>query len=174
MRWWRPSSDHHAGNCRSFSPPVRHRGHRASDKRDNLARQANGRAAPCALIWLGTVERHCIGAWGCRSFCFPISPRSYEIRQPCLAEKRHRHLGTSGQERRGRDIAPRGAPSCDAIGDYRLICRDVVRGHVLYRDLLLTSASVVVEPFGQHHDRPCRLVGKLKVLRSRLEKLRWL
>ena len=89
---------------------MRHRGHRASDKRDNLARQANGRVAPCALIWLGTVERHCIGAWGCRSFCFPISPRSYEIRQPCLAEKRHRHLGTSGQERGRRDIA--GSAAC--------------------------------------------------------------
>ena len=151
---------------------MRHRGHRASDKRDNLARQANGRAAPCALIWLGTVERHCIGAWGCRSFCFPISPRSYEIRQPCLAEKRHRHLGTSGQERRRRD---RGSAACsDAIGDYRLICGDVVRGHVLDGDLLLASASVVVEPFRQQHDRPRCLVCQLQIFRPRLEILRWL
>ena len=51
----------------------------------------------------------------------------------------------------------------NAIGNNRLICCDVVRGHVLDRDLLLASASVVVEPFRQHHDRACRLVGKLQI-----------
>jgi hypothetical protein len=30
---------------------------------------------------------------------------------------------------------------------------------MLNNDLLLSPASVVVEPFGQHPDRPCRLVG---------------
>jgi hypothetical protein len=45
---------------------------------------------------------------------------------------------------------------------------------MLYGDLLLASAPVVVEPFRQHHDSPRRLVGKLKVLRSGLKILRWL
>ena len=151
MRWWRPSSDHHAGNCRSFSPRVRHRGHRASDKRDNLALQANGRAAPCALIWLGTAERHCNGAWGCRSFCFPISPRSYDIRQPCLAGDRHGCLGT---ERRRRETAPSRTPCCYAVGNYRLVSCDVVRSHMFDSDLLLPSAPVMIEPFGQHQNCP--------------------
>ena len=47
-------------------------------------------------------------------------------------------------------IAPSGVSCCYAICDYRLICRDVVRGHVLNGDLLLSPASVVVEPFGAH------------------------
>ena len=106
---------------------MRHRGHRASDKRDNLALQANGRAAPCALIWHGTVERHCIGAWGCRSFCFPISPRSYEIRLPCLADDRHGCLGTGQESRRG-DFA--GFACSEAIGNYRLICSDIIPSHM--------------------------------------------
>ena len=38
-------------------------------------------------------------------------------------------LGTSGQERRRRGIAPSGAPRCYAIGNYRLISCDVVRGN---------------------------------------------
>ncbi len=65
-------------------------------------------------------------------------------------------------------IAPSGVSCCYAICDYRLICRDVVRGHVLNGDLLLSPASVVVEPFGQYHDRPCRLVGELEIFRPRL------
>jgi hypothetical protein len=51
----------------------------------------------------------------------------------------------------------------NAIGNNRLICCDVVRGHVLDRDLLLASASVVVEPFGQHHHRSRGLVRKLQM-----------
>ncbi len=31
------------------------------------------------------------------------------------------------------------------------------------------SVSMVVEPFGQHQNRPRRLVGKLEIFRSRLE-----
>ena len=54
----------------------------------------------------------------------------------------------------------------DTLGNYSLIRGDVVRGNVFHRDLLLASASMVVEPFRQHHDRPCRLVGKLQILRS--------
>ena len=52
----------------------------------------------------------------------------------------------SCQQSRRCDIA--GAAACsDAIGNERLIRRDVVRGHVLDGDLLLPSASVVIEPF---------------------------
>ncbi len=40
---------------------------------------------------------------------------------------------------------------------------------MLHHDLLLASASMVVEPFGQHQNRPRRLVGKLEIFRSRLE-----
>ena len=69
---------------------------------------------------------------------------------------------------------PECAPSCYTIGNYRLISCDVVRGHMLDGDLLLASAPVVVEPFGQHHDRPRRLVGELQILSPRLEILRWL
>ena len=81
-------------------------------------------------------------------------------------------LSIGSQESRRRGIAA-GAGS-DTLGDDRLICRDVVRGHVLDGDLLLASASVVVEPFGQHHDRPRRLVRKLQIFRARLEILWWL
>jgi hypothetical protein len=51
----------------------------------------------------------------------------------------------SGQERRRRDIAA-GAGS-DTLGNDGLIRGDVVRGNVLHRDLLLPSASMVIEPF---------------------------
>ena len=47
-------------------------------------------------------------------------------------------------------------------------------GDVLDGDLLLASAPVVVEPLCQHHDRPRRLVGELKVFCSGLEIIRWL
>ena len=40
---------------------------------------------------------------------------------------------------------------------------------MLYCDLLLSSAPVVIKPFGQHHDRPCRLVGELEIFRPRLD-----
>ena len=35
----------------------------------------------------------------------------------------------------------------DAIGDDRLVCCDVVRGHMLDGDLLLAATAVMVEPF---------------------------
>ena len=60
----------------------------------------------------------------------------------------------------------------DAIGNDRLICRDVVRGHMLDGDLLLAAASVVVEPFRQHHHGAGRLIRQLQIFRPRLEKLR--
>jgi hypothetical protein len=66
----------------------------------------------------------------------------------CLVEDQHGYLGTGGQVHRRCDIALSGAPSGYAIRNYRLVCCDVVRGHVLDRDLLLASASVVVEPLG--------------------------
>jgi hypothetical protein len=139
---------------------ARHLWPRAFDRRNTRAPQALHSVHLFVLIWLCSAERRERFAWGCRSFlvCTPLAPD--ELGQPFLVEDGHRRHGTDSQELR-RNIPPSRAPSCDAIGDYRLICRDVVRRYVLDGDLLLASASVVVEPFGQHHDGTCRFIGKL-------------
>jgi hypothetical protein len=44
-----------------------------------------------------------------------------------------------------------------------------IDGGVLNDDFLLASVPVVVKPLGQHHHRPCGLVGKREIFRVRLE-----
>jgi hypothetical protein len=146
----------------------------AFDRRDSRAPQALDSAYLIVSIWLGSVARRGRFAWGCWSFVFYTPPAADELGQPFLVKDGHRRHGTDNQELRRNIPPPSRASSCDLIGDYRLICRDVVRGHVLNGDLLLASASVVVKPFGQHHDRPCRLVRKLQIFRPGLEILGWL
>jgi hypothetical protein len=46
-----------------------------------------------------------------------------------------------------------------------------VDGHFVDGDLLLPSASVVIEPFGKHHDGAGGLISQLQAFRPRLEKL---
>jgi hypothetical protein len=74
--------------------------------------------------------------------------------------------------RRAGSIAPRPAFSCTCAG------LPVVTtawsafhggGGVLHYDLLLVSASMMVEPLGQHHHRSGGLIGKREIPRSRLE-----
>ena len=72
-----------------------------------------------------------------------VEPGIYRWHGHFPVEDGHRRHGTDSQELR-RNIPPSRAPSCDAIGNYRLICCDVVRGHVLDGDLLLSSPPVVV------------------------------
>jgi len=71
------------------------------------------------------------------------------------------HFGIGSQERRRYGIPP--GTSSDTLGNDRLICRDVVRGHMLDGDLLLAATAMMVEPFGQQHHRPRRLVGELTI-----------
>jgi hypothetical protein len=80
---------------------------------------------------------------------------------PYLVEDRHR-VGI------GRHLGPRRCDSAGRFGSYApgdncLIRRDVVGGDVLHGDLLLASASVVIEPFSQHHYCPRCLVCQLQI-----------
>jgi hypothetical protein len=80
-----------------------------------------------------------------------------------------RDRAESDTERGRSHIATGAGTGVDALGDDRLIWRDVVGGDVLDGDLLLAPAPVVVAPFGQQHHRARHLVGKLEKFRSRLE-----
>jgi hypothetical protein len=76
---------------------------------------------------LGAALQRCMGL-SLISFSQPSPP--YRIRQPCLVEDRHRHHRTGSQEIGRNDIANPTAGG-EAIGDNRLIRRDVVRGDML-------------------------------------------
>src|SRR3954452_21006747 len=94
--------------------------------------------------WLCSAVRRGHFAWGCRSFRLLPPPGLDQLR---LAYLRDRDRGIALERRRlGRDV----------FCNNRLIS---INGDVLDRDVLLASASMVVEPFCQHHDCPCCLIG---------------
>ena len=84
-----------------------------------------------------------MGAWGCRSFQFLPPPGLNQLRLEYLR---------NGDWRIALECRGRGG---DVFCNYRLVG---INGDVLDGDLLLASASVVVEPFRQHHDGPGRLI----------------
>jgi hypothetical protein len=118
-------------------PSVRRHERHASGIHNNPSPLAIGRAAQSALISPRTLERHCNGAWGCRSFPFHSSPSL--VRSGCLSPSM---IGIGRQEGSRRPYIPRCDAACgDAIGNYRLVRRDVVGGDVFHCDLLLAPTS---------------------------------